>query len=338
MVTQSEEGVTLGTMSLTLRFDHLEHLLGEFGLFEHARYRHPRLEHGFSLDDQGRALVVGARATKIGLDFPQEIIDRCGEFIASSHRLGWRDRRSDSGDWNHSATDDSIGRALWGAGEAAEVWPEGPWRQVLADSVGFHSRFWRANVYALSGWAACQLPDAPAEVTRLADELPPLGKGPWPWPEDRLTYDNPRLPAAWLLAGAASEKPELIERGLNALRWLVDVENGANGFSFTPVGGRGPGEFDSGFDQQPIECWAMADAALLAWQVTGDEIWRHVLGQAVSWLTGENDSGHVLYQSDTGGCCDGLTAGGVNLNQGCESTLAGLGVLLARESARLPVG
>jgi hypothetical protein len=36
-----------------------------------------------------------------------------------------------------------------------------------------------------------------------------------------------------------------------------------------------------------------------------------------------------MYDSESGACCDGLTAEGVNLNQGAESTLSALAALLA---------
>lgn len=42
---------------------------------------------------------------------------------------------------------------------------------------------------------------------------------------------------------------------------------------------------------------------------------------------GSNDLGSVMYDSSTGGCYDGLTPTGPNLNQGAESTLAALSTL-----------
>jgi len=44
--------------------------------------------------------------------------------------------------------------------------------------------------------------------------------------------------------------------------------------------------------------------------------------RASSWFDGRNGLGVALADPLTGGCCDGLQRGGVNRNQGAESTLA----------------
>ena len=44
------------------RYDHLAHLTTPTGLYEHALFTEPRVEHGFCVDDVARALVVTSRA------------------------------------------------------------------------------------------------------------------------------------------------------------------------------------------------------------------------------------------------------------------------------------
>jgi hypothetical protein len=77
-----------------------------------------------------------------------------------------------------------------------------------------------------------------------------------------------------------------------------------------------------GFDQQPIEVSAIAEACARALRVTGDTSWSAGIAAAVAWFDGENDSGHVMIDRRSGGCFDGLRADGVNANEGAESTLA----------------
>jgi hypothetical protein len=101
--------------------------------------------------------------------------------------------------------------------------------------------------------------------------------------------------------------------------------------SFTPVGGWALGEPRPGFDQQPIEAWAMADAAARAWEATGDAAWATVVRHCADWFLGRNDCGVPLLDERTGGGCDGLEAGGRNENQGAESTLALVATLQARQ-------
>ena len=149
-----------------------------------------------------------------------------------------------------------------------------------------------------------------------------------PWPEPRLTYANARIPEAMMALGATMSDDVLFSRGLTLLEWLVDVERGDGHWSFTPVDGRGPGDPLPGFDQQPIEAAAMADAAYRAWQLTGDDKWADAVLGTGHWLMGANDTGVPLYDPETGGCADGLEHDGVNANRGAESTLSGLMVLL----------
>jgi hypothetical protein len=56
--------------------------------------------------------------------------------------------------------------------------------------------------------------------------------------------------------------------------------------------------------------------------MTGKVEWSQGVELAVQWFLGANDVGSPMFEPDTGGGFDGLTATGPNLNQGAESTLA----------------
>jgi hypothetical protein len=132
-----------------------------------------------------------------------------------------------------------------------------------------------------------------------------------------------------LAAGRVCNDGDLTERGLETLGWLVNIETRDGHFSFTPVGGWAPGEARPGFDQQPIEAAAIADACERAWAITGEDRWRHDVLVCGEWLIGANDGRVPLYDPNTGATSDGLMPGGANANSGAESTIAGLAVLEA---------
>jgi hypothetical protein len=111
------------------------------------------------------------------------------------------------------------------------------------------------------------------------------------------------------------------------LAWLLDQETRDGHLSVTPVGGWGRGEARPGFDQQPIEAAALADACATALAVTDNPRWAEGVHLAVGWFLGDNDTGTELYDPATGGGFDGLTATGRNANQGAESTLAALSTM-----------
>ncbi len=50
--------------------------------------------------------------------------------------------------------------------------------------------------------------------------------------------------------------------------------------------------------------------------------WQEEARRAFEWFLGRNDLGLALYDSNTGGCGDGLHSDRVNENQGAESSLA----------------
>src|SRR5207249_790234 len=88
---------------------------------------------------------------------------------------------------------------------------------------------------------------------RLAQGFEQAGGENWPWCEDAVTYDNGRLAQALIVSGAATAQQPVIELGLKALRWLVELQTSEEGY-FRPIGCAGfyrRGETRADWDQQP---------------------------------------------------------------------------------------
>jgi len=130
-----------------------------------------------------------------------------------------------------------------------------------------------------------------------------------------------------MVAGWKLGSDRRLRDGLRMLEWLLAVETRDNHLSVVPVGGWGPGEARPGFDQQPIEVAALADACMRAATVTGDSSWLVGVERSVAWFLGSNDAKVPLLDERTGGGCDGLSRDGRSRNQGAESTLAMISVL-----------
>ena len=321
------------------RFDHLRRLTSHLGVWEHAHFTAPRLEHGYCTDDNARALIVICRQPEA----PAGLVELAEIYLTFLEQAqlsggGFHNRRRWDGAWTDTVgSDDSQGRALWALGSVAHLGPTPSMRQtglhLFARASDFDSLFPRSNAYAVLGAAEVvrAAPDhEPAWriLERCVSRIPvaPHDVG-WPWPEGRLTYDNARIPEALLAAGACTGDDSLLDTGLRLLDWLVATETRNGYFSFTPVGGWTQGERRPGFDQQPIEAAGMADACSRAFSLTADERWRDLVERAARWFVGENDGAALLYDAETGGGRDGLLSGGTNPNQGAESTLAGLAAL-----------
>lgn len=315
------------------RFDHLLSLSDRTGVFEHAKLTVPRREHGYCTDDVARTLVVLLREP--GREPRLErLVETCLAFLERAQLPDGRfhNRLSADGAWlDEVGPDDATGRALCAAGTAAVAAGRGTQRaragRLFEAAAGFRSPWPRANAFAVLG-AVEALAAAPTRSAERLLRAAVAGLGGvssdpgWPWPEPRLAYANAVLAEARIAAGVALDDEAILSEGLQLLEWLVATETSGDHFSFAPVGGWGPGEPRPGFDQQPIEAAAMADACARAFDATGDPMWRERTLLAAAWFLGRNDVGVPLLDPATGGCRDGLERDGVNENEGAESTIA----------------
>ena len=319
-------------------FAHLLGLTDDTGLFEHARHLLPSRDHGYTTDDVARAWIAVCRQPDPEPGLVRASLTYAG-FLGHArrpdgsfhNRLSFDRRFTDA-----VGSEDSQGRALWALGTATRLASQ-PWLRelcagLLRHTPDLHRSSPRANAFATLGFVEALASDLSDPhfaglLQGVARRLPRPSAGSWPWPEKRLAYDNARLPEALLAAGLALGDRSMLDDGLRLLAWLVEVETSGGHFSFTPTAGWEEGEPRPGFDQQPVEAAAMADAAARAWRITGDPDWANKVVMAAEWLLGNNDRGTALYDPATGACHDGLTSQGVNANAGAESTVSAILVL-----------
>ncbi|MDT3444592.1 glycosyltransferase [Pseudofrankia sp. BMG5.37] len=322
-------------MTSAISFAHLFRLSDDIGLFEHALGSVPRREYGYCVDDVARGLVVLSREPSPPLDLIR-LLQLYLDFVLAAQAPDGRvvNRRDTEGRWRDDPElGDCWGRALWGLGTAAALAPTHRLRALAR--AGFHasatrrSPWPRAMTFAALGAGELLLahPDDGSARALLADAVTaigPIGDDPgWPWPEPTLRYANAAVPEALILAGMCLSDRTARADGLRLLAWLLHVETRGGTLSPTPVGGRRPrGDPRPGFDQQPIEAAAIADACARAHAATSQHRWLTGLRQAHGWFLGENDASTPLVDTTTGGCHDGLEPGGRNANQGAESALA----------------
>jgi hypothetical protein len=313
-------------------FAHLQRLSDDTGLFEHAKFTTPRRSHGYCLDDVARGLVVISRQPQPSAPVGALARTYLRFVAAAQHEDGsFHNRRAKGLGWqDDSSFEDCWGRALWGLGSAVARLPELAEEALpLFDISAIGRSAWpRAMAFAGLGAAEVLTVDLnnPRAAALLADAAGVIGSpgtaGNWRWTEPRLRYANAALAEVLLAAGDLLRDSTILGDGLAMLRWLYDIESRPSGLSVSPVGGWARGEPRPGFDQQPIEVAAMADAFARALQITGDPVWGEAVTRCARWFLGENDTGTALYDPVSGGGCDGLERRGRNENQGAESTLA----------------
>ena len=324
-------------------FAHLDRLTTEFGLHEHALYSDPRRDHGYCVDDVSRALVLLCREPSLDAR-STDMLELYLEFVIGAITINGRchNRMNSDGEWiDLPGRGDWWGRAVWCLGFAAVHAPlEAQRRRAL---LGFRilARSTSPDIKAIcfsvlgAGELLLARPDEMCARgilsharSRLIAELTPRMM----WPEPRFTYSNASIPEASIVIGMALSDKTMLRLGISQLEFLLESETRNGHLSVTPVGGRDFGKGQIGFDQQPIEVAAIADASARALVASCDNRWVEELNRAWSWFLGNNDVGTPMYNSNTGGGYDGLHARGPNQNQGAESTIS---MLSTAQQARL---
>jgi hypothetical protein len=316
------------------------------GLLQHAAFSIPRYEDGYCLDDNARALLLLTLVEDAsGEDAPamRALASRYLAFVryAFDAELGrFRNFMTYRRAFTEACgSEDSHGRALWALGAVVGRCRDAGRRSLSSDLFqaalstvsGFESpRGWAFSLLGIHEYLRAFPGDGAVEAVqrllsgRLLSMFEDHGSRDWLWCEDRVTYDNARLPQALILSGSAIGNQEMTATGLSCLAWLAKIQRSQEGY-YAPVGSNGfyPRAADKAlFDQQPLEACGMVSASFDAWRCTRDPRWAAEMRRAFLWFLGHNQLRCSLYDPATGGCRDGLHADRANENQGAESTLS----------------
>jgi glycosyltransferase involved in cell wall biosynthesis len=351
--TLAQRPATLPDVSL----EHLRLLSDDTGLLQHAVFGVPRYEDGYCTDDNARALLVTALVDEEGTTDVTVVRSLASRYLAFlSHAFNtkpgrFRNFMSYTRKWlDEEGSEDCHGRAIWALG-AVVGRSSDPGRQSLGGHL-FHAalpavdrfkspRAWAFTLLGVDEYLRAFRGDTSVQEFRrgLSERLLALhrdvARAGWPWPEDRLTYDNPRLAHALIASGARMGHEEMTAAGLRSLAWLTQIQTSDEGY-FAPVGSNGwyvRGGPKAAFDQQPIEACAMVSACLEAHRVTRDATWAEHARHAFDWFLGQNQLRQSPCDPTTGACRDGLHVDRLNENQGAEATVSFLLALLEMRAA-----
>lgn len=328
-----------------LKLNHLQRMTDSTGVFQHANFSIPNFSEGYCTDDNARAFILAVLIGELGEDLEgvRALATTCASFLQHAFEPQTRrfhnhlsfDRR-----WlDEQGSEDCQGRAIWALGIGVGRSPFRSFQmmagQLFALSLPAVTEFtspraWAFGLLGIHEYLRRLSGDSFVNQTRenllsrLMDLLERNASSDWCWFEQELSYDNAKLAHALILTGRATDQPAVIQRGLDALRWLNDVQISEKGH-FLPIGSNGFYKRDgprANFDQQPIEAQAMVSACLEAYRATSNDWWYEQAQRAFDWFLGWNDLGLELYSPESGACGDGLHVDRINGNQGAESTLA----------------
>jgi hypothetical protein len=327
----------------SIALNHLDRMTDSTGLIQHAIYSIPRRESGYTTDDNARALRLCVRLWD---QHPEEqMLKRVTTYLSflefargvgrGFHNFLSYDRR-----WlDAEGCGDCQGQAVRSLAEVLGSSLPGGYRAVARELIDAvlptlaDLRSLRAQAYVILAlghlWSAEVEDVEPLETVawsaarRIAECYYRAVRPEWQWFESRMTYANAVLPHALFIAAKRWPKEDFLDIAQASFTFL-DHKTTVDEV-FWPIGNEGwhpRGEEKASYDQQPVEAVTMAETALAAFDLLGAEESLAAFRRAHGWFHGRNSLNRPLVDVQSGACCDGLQASGVNRNQGAESTLA----------------
>jgi hypothetical protein len=323
--------------------EHLDRMTDSTGLIQHAIYGVPRRESGYCTDDNARALRLCTRLWQQKAS--TSMLNRVSTYMsfvehAQCSRRGFHNFMGYDRNWlDAEGCGDCQGQAVLALAEVlGSDLPEG-YRLLARELINAvlpalaDLRSLRAQAYIIIAWghlrAAGVKEIEPLEsvawsaANRLAECYERASRSDWFWFESRMTYANAVLPHSLMIAAQRWPQEKFRDVATASFAFLEQVTT-VNDY-FQPIGNDGwyeYGEEKACYDQQPVEAATMAEASLAAYELTGNSQHLTTLARTRDWFFGENSLRLSLLDSTSCSCFDGLTAKGVNRNQGAESTLA----------------
>jgi hypothetical protein len=330
-----------------IKLDYLASITDETGIVQHTKFATPNRREGYTTDDNARALIVCARHN--GLNRSPEALKLADVYLSFLYHMQIEDGRLhnflsyDRRFLDDVGSDDSLGRALWACGsvinsnldEEKKMLSKEVFDKALPHAINSTSP--RAKAFAVLGLSQYQrtYPNDQALSGRMIEIIEQLLKlyqqessVDWRWFEAYLTYCNGRLPQALFEAYERTREEDYLQVAKESFNFILKVQM-KNGM-FAPIGNKDwykKGGSRAMYDQQSVEASCMAETALTAFRATRNSHFRTTARTIFAWFLGKNTQGLSVYNPNTGGCYDGITSKGLNLNQGAEATVT---YLLAR--------
>src|SRR5437016_6630654 len=279
-----------------LKLSHLSRMTDSTGIFQHAIFSIPHFSECSCTDDNARAFILAVLLSELGEE-PERVRTLATTYAAFLHHAfdlrvkRFHNHLSFDRRWlDEQGSEDCHGRALWALGVGVG---RSPYRsfQIMAGQLfalaspaltEFTSpRAWAFGLIGIHEYLRRLSGDSLASqiretlTARLLQLFERNAQPGWRWFEDSLSYDNAKLPHALILRGRVTGQPAMVQRGLEALRWLAELQISEQGH-FRSIGTNGfyhRGGARADFDQQPIEAQAMVSACLEAYRATSDLWW-----------------------------------------------------------------
>lgn len=319
-----------------LKEDHIFHMTDDTGMFQHCKYGVPDPREGYTTDDNARALIM---AVMLYCDKLEEkylkLIYTYTSFLLNAQNNEGKFKNFMNYDRQFiekEGSEDCFGRCLWALGYTAsnskvpnniKLTCKHMIRKALKNCSNI--KFLRGKAYSIIGLQ--YIDDSKKYIEPLAEsileEYNHHKDEEWKWYEDHITYSNSILPWSMFISYRALGKEKFLECAEESLSFLE--KSTFKNWYYKPVGCNGwleKGKEAAKYDEQPVEAAETALTYIAAYKLTKNVEYLNKAKQCHLWYKGENSKGKSLVDSENGGCYDGITEKGINLNEGSESLIS----------------
>ena len=337
-----------------IKLDFVEAITDDTGVFQHSKFGTPKRLEGYTTDDNARALIALTKNNQIrGNSQSDTLIDTYLSFILHMQRADGKMHNFLSYDRNFlddEGSEDCAGRTLWACGYVMNSKLSAE-KKLLAKEIFDKAFRWacffkspRAQAFAILGLnhyhrAYTEDHNLTENIKAFSNRLLKYYKNTrssdWCWFEPYLTYVNGRLPQALFEAYRETKQAKFLRVAEESLKFLLQVQILDGGF--VPIGNKGwylKGKPRSMYDQQSVEAASMTEAMLSAYLTTGNLYYKKMTRTIFSWFLGKNTKSAFVYNATTGGCYDGITEEGLNLNQGGEANVCYLSARIELQTTK----
>lgn len=327
---------------LTLKLDHLFRLTDNVGIIEHSLLATPNKRHGYTTDDNARALQVCLRLSKKYSVLKKLTITYFKFLISSRNEKGFYNDLSYNLRWQkcHSPLGEHFGRAMNALAETAaddtnenrkkmavKIFDQminliNPTLSLRTVANLINALYHRQRINSKS-------PVIKDKTKQLADFLLKKKQDSsdknWCWFENVLSYDNSRLPLGLIYAYKVLGEKQYLTTALQTLDFLLEITFDKQKDCFSFPGNKGWFTKEGKralYGQQSIEPGSTVEVCCSAYEATQKRKYYRFAEMAFAWYYGKNISNQSLVNEETGGIKDGIDPTGVNQNQGSESVLS----------------
>lgn len=318
--------------------DHIFRMTDDTGMLQHSKCSIPDPNHGYTTDDNARALIM---ALMLYERFKEkkylDLVYRYASFLLNAQNEGGRFKNFMGYDrkWlEEEGSEDCFGRCIWALGFAlsSDCTPIGVKQGlnfVLKKAMPHIAALeaLRAKAYSIIGLAHLEGEEIKKLIYETAQSIcqsyEEYRDGEWKWFENIVAYCNNVLPWSLLAAYSVTGEKKFLDIAGESLEFLGGIT--FKDRFFKPVGCKGwllKGKEPAEYDEQTVEACEAVLTYLKAYEITGEKKYLQKAKRCHAWYEGANSKAISLVDSGTGGCYDGLTQSGVNLNMGAESLVS----------------